>query len=341
MNKLKILVLTDHINHSKENSLYPLVQEMRKHPYCAGIDVATRGDELNTFFFKHLISKGLFISRVDDSFAFSPDGRSFKKQLRREFLRTYDVVWLRLPPPLSPEFLAFLVREFPNQLIINNPAGIHQTGSKAFLMNFPDLCPPMALCHSLTDIVKFKNQFPIVLKPLRDYGGRGIVKIDGHRVWQGKKERHFDDFAKELKQKSITYLGVKYLKNVSQGDKRIVVIDGRIMGASLRLPAKDSWLCNVSQGGQSILASVTEEERRIVERINPLLSKMGIVMYGVDTLVNDDGQRILSEINTTSIGGLPQMAKQMGQPLVKEGIHLLWNYIIENSYDQSTVIESN
>ncbi len=91
----------------------------------------------------------------------------------------------------------------------------------------------------------------------------------------------------------------------------------------------DSWLCNVAMGGSSNIAEVDVDEQKIIRVIDPVLSKMGIVMYGVDTLVGDDGKRVLSEINTTSIGGLPQIARLMKKPLVKEATDLIWNYITE------------
>jgi glutathione synthase len=239
------------------------------------------------------------------------------------------VVWLRLPPPLTSDFLNFLVTKYHHQLFFNDPAGIVTTGSKEFLLNFPDICPPMKHCTSIEDIREFKSRFPVVLKPLREYGGRGIVKIDGEQVWEGIRETNFAEFSERLKEQNIEYLGVQFLKNVSQGDKRIVVVNGKIMGASLRLPPKDSWICNVAMGGNANLAEADPDEVNIVERIHPVLAKMGIVMYGVDTLVGDDGKRVLSEINTTSIGGLPQMAKMTGKPLLKIAADLMWQYIIE------------
>jgi len=327
MHKLKMLVLTDHTHHSKENSLYPLVQAIRLHPLCAQVDVATKGHELNDFFFKKMIPKELFVQRVDEHFSFYPGGSAFKQNLRRENLRNYDVIWLRMPPPLSSGFLTFLNNEYSDHLIINDPKGIYETGSKEFLLNFPDLCPPMQGCYSMEDIIRFKNQFPIVLKPFREYGGKGIIRIDGDRVWEGTQEKTFQKLSQQLAGKQIEYLGVKFLKNVDMGDKRIIVVDGRIMGASLRLPAKDSWLCNVAMGGSSNPATITPEEEAIIKVIDPVLAKMGIVMYGIDTLAGDDGKRVLSEINTTSIGGLPQIAKMQGRPLVQEAAHLLWDYI--------------
>lgn len=327
MKKFKLLVLTDHSNHSAENSLYALVQSMRNHPRCAQIDVATRGNEINTSFFDRLIPENIFANKVGEDFAFSPDGSLFKINVRRVSVKDYDVVWLRMPPPLSIDFLNFLSCEFTNQLIMNDPMGIYKTGTKAFLRNFSECCPPMAICESVDAIKQFKEKFPIVLKPYRDYGGRGIVRIDGETVWDGKQKKTFKQFTKELDGKVVNYLGVKFLKNVGQGDKRIVVVNGQIMGASLRLPAKDSWICNVAQGGSSNKTEVSEEELAIIRKIDPVLSKMGIVMYGVDTLVGDDGKRVLSEINTTSIGGLPQIARMEGKPLVKQATDLLWDYI--------------
>ncbi len=329
MKKFKLLVLTDHSNHSQENSLYPLVLSMRKHPRCAQIDVATRGNEINDFFFKQHNAKGLFVHTVGKDFKYLPNGMAFKAKVRKAFVKDYEVIWLRMPPPLSRNFLEFLTDEFPNQLIINNPLGIYETGTKSFLINFPDCCPPMAICESIKDIKQFKARFPIVLKPFRDYGGNGIVRIDGDTVWDGTKKKTFGQFVKQLEGKAINYLGVKFLKNVGQGDKRIIVVNGNIMGASLRLPAKGSWMCNVAQGGSSNRATVAPEEIEIIQKIDPVLAKMGIVMYGIDTLVGDDGKRVLSEINTTSIGGLPQIAQMQGKPLVKPATDLIWDYIIQ------------
>lgn len=327
MQKLKVLVLTDHTNHSSENSMYSLLLSMRKHPRCEQIDVATRANTLNDSFFKKYTSTELLVSKVEEDFAFSPEGKSYQNDLQRKNVAGYDAVWLRMPPPLSKPFLIFLKHKFPNQIFINDPDGIYETGSKEFLFNFPEVCAPMKICKSEEDILEFSQQFPIVLKPFRDYGGRGIVRIDGEKVWEGKNEILLDDFFQKLKNTKIEYLGVKFLKNVSQGDKRIVVVNGKTIGASLRLPPKDSWICNVSMGGSSTFAEAEADEIKIVNRINPTLEKLGIVMYGVDTLVGDDGKRILSEINTTSIGGIPQMEKQQGKPLIKATTDQIWNFI--------------
>ena len=337
MQKFKVLILTDHTGHSKENSLYALAQAMRSHPRCGKIDIATRGNEINNFFFKHYLAKRLFVSAVDENFSYSTIGKSYEKQIRRASVHEYDVVWLRMPPPLPKAFLIFLKHQYPNVLFINDPDGIYETGSKEFLMKFPELCAPMKVCRSVGDILEFQHQFPIVLKPFREYGGKGIVRIENGKVWEGKNELSLAHFLDKIKNQPIEYLGVKFLKNVSKGDKRIIVVNGKIVGASLRLPPEDSWLCNVALGGVSNSAVADEDEMEIVERINPILSKLGIVMYGVDTLVGDDGKRVLSEINTTSIGGVPQMAKQQGKPLVKTTTDLIWDFVIQKNNEKNAI----
>lgn len=337
MRQFKLLVLTDHSNHSAENSLYALVQSMRIHPRCQQVDVATRANELNRPFFEEHGAREVWVSSVDEEFSFSIDGTSFKKEVQRASIAAYDVVWLRMPPPLSDDFLEFLVEKFATQLFINDPKGIQLTGSKEFLINFQEHCPPMKVCQSMEDIMDFLRHFPIVLKPFREYGGKGIIRIDGDQVWEGNSQTTFAEFSERNQGKSLEYLGVKFLKNVSQGDKRIIVVNGKIMGSSLRLPAKDSWLCNVAMGGSSNFTEADADEIEIIRQINPILAELGIVMYGVDTLMGDDGKRVLSEINTTSIGGLPQAAILTGAPLVDQAIDSICNFIMEKLYQKNVI----
>jgi len=331
MQKFKLLVLTDHTNHSTENSVYTFVKIMRQHPRCTQVDVASRGNPANASFFNLEQSETLTVSTVEEDFAFHTDGRSMYKNQHTVRTTDYDLIWMRMPPPLTENFVRFIENTFADQFVFNAPKAVYETGSKAFLLNFAALCPPMQICQTVEDIIAFKSKFPIVLKPFRDFGGRGIVKIDGDDVSLGQKTLSFEEFAQQLQPDGNNYLGVKFLKNVGEGDKRIIVVNGKILGASLRLPPKDSWICNVSAGGSSNLAKVDEREREIVATINQRFSKMGIVMYGVDTLVGDEGERVLSEINTTSIGGLPQIAALNKEPVVEEAVHLIWDYFLANS----------
>jgi glutathione synthase len=304
---------------------------MHRHPRCAQVDVATRAHPGNADFFAGRSTDRLWAAPVGADFAFYPNGRDLLAQLRPVAPQDYALIWLRLPPPLSPELLTHLETTFAGRTVINNPAGIRIAGSKDFLVRFADLCPPLRICRSVADIEAFKARFPIVLKPFRDYGGRGVVRIEGDTVWRGDQQLAFAEFVAGLPAGELDYLAVKFLKNVDQGDKRIIVVNGEIMGASLRLPPPDSWLCNVAMGGTSRPATPDADEREIVRRIQPELNRLGIVMYGIDTLVNDDGRRVLSEINTTSIGGLAQSAGPDRERVVARAIELIWAYFLRKN----------
>ncbi len=334
MKQYKVLILTDHTNHSSQNSLYSLATAMLQHELSQQVDIASRANLDNSAFFKGQDPSKIQVRTIDAHFKFTANGASLSTDLKSANPADYDLIWLRLPPPLSKDFLDFIQAQFQSQVVINNPSAIYETGSKEFLIRFPELCPPLKICRTVADIISFKNQFPIVLKPFREYGGKGIVKIDGNKAWLGPQQLDLADFLKDLENQEFQYLGVKYLKNVGQGDKRIVVVNGKILGASLRLPPEDSWICNVAMGGSSHISEPEEAEKEIIKAIDPVLSKMGIVMYGVDTLVGDDGKRVLSEINTTSIGGLPQIAALKKRPLVEEAIDLIWNYFLAKKQAQ-------
>lgn len=329
---MNLLVLTDHSTHSEENSIYLLLREMLRHPLCERIDVASRGVDGNKLFFEKMAAKTLYGTQVSAMFSYREDAYFFKKNLTKLALRNYDAVLMRLPYPVPKGFWAFLETTFKHAVIVNKPMGIEEVGNKAFMLNFPDVCPPLQHCVSIEDIETFRQKFPIVLKPVKNYGGKGIVKIEGDKASVvGGRTVDYADFIKTIHGTDIDYLGVQFLKNVGMGDKRIVVCNGEILGASLRTPKKGSWVCNISQGGSSSADEADADEQAIVKRIDPVLQEHGVIFYGIDTLVNDDGKRVLSEINTASIGGIIRIEEYSKRPVMKRAAELLWDYFLENA----------
>ncbi len=331
MKKYRFIVLTDHAKHSKENSVYALVSTLAKHPQCTQVVVASRGNSANDPFFHHCQSTPIWGHELipKEGLSFEMAKQSLAQQETSVSLADFDVLLMRLPRPISDKFLEFIVAETHDKVVINHPKGIITTSSKAYLLKFPELCPPIHLSYDITEIIDWANRFPIVLKPLREYGGKGIVKIESGKVWEGNMAFELSTYLEKLRTTIETegYLIMKYLKNVKQGDKRIIVVNGQILAASLRLPAPNSWLCNVAQGGHSVLAEISPEERHIITTISPILLQEGILIFGADTLVNDDGKRVLSEINTLSIGGFPQAEKQTGRPILQQTIDQIIAYV--------------
>lgn len=330
MSKYRILVLTDHSGHSAENSLYALVRSMIQHELCEHVLVSSRGISDNAGFFAGDLDAPLYAVEASEDFAYDADGLAYQHVAMTVDLEAIDAVFLRLPRPVEDDFLLALPALFHNATFINNPNGIVATSSKEFLLHFPTVTTDTILVRSTQEVVEIAVKMDLVLKPLRDYGGRGVIKIQGGRVDDGASTYHIATYlpriASELQDRG--YIAMRYLKNVTQGDKRILVVEGQILAASLRLPAPDKWLCNVAQGGTSVAAEVDEVERQIIETITPKLLQAGILMYGADTLVDDDGKRVLSEVNVLSIGGFPQAEKQTGRPIVRQVIDSFFNYIV-------------
>lgn len=338
-NKYKILVLTDHTFHSAENSLYALVNELRKHPGCQSIHIASRGNANNHSFFLDFSTTLLYATPVVNGFKYTPDGSKLLEHNQLVDANDYDVIWLRMPRPINDGFFEFLQKKIGEERIINRPSGIKETGSKAFLIHFEHLCPPIKHCKTVEDILKFQEQFPIVLKPIENYGGQGILKMKEGHVYEKKRPYPLEEFLPQIEDQLLKggYLGMKYLKNVKNGDKRIVVVNGKVLGAALRVPPKHSWLCNAAQGGTAFLAEPDKHELWMVDQVHQVLSKKGIVMFGMDTLEDDQGHRVLSEINTLSIGGVKQMEELSGKPLVNRAARLLMRYIKKHIPSSMTV----
>ena len=340
MKQYNILVLTDHQTHSRENSVYALCAALQAHPAVQCIHLASRGNEANRAFFYDHTATELEAWPVREDVSHEQGRTALLQHTIRVALRAYDIVWLRLPRPIPAGFFPFLCGAVGEDRIINRPSGIVETGNKAFLTHFPELTPPLRYCTTVDDLWAFHEQFPIVLKPVESYGGRGVVKLQGGLIYEGETGIPFSDYRPQLEAQLARggYLAMKYLKNVRRGDKRIVVVNGRVLGAVLRLPPKGSWICNAARGGSARPSRLTAEERRIVERLNEALLPRGIAMYGIDTLVGDDGRRVLSEVNTLSIGGIKPLAELTGRPLVERTAQLLVEYMQGNVRERRGIL---
>lgn len=331
MKNNKVLVLTDHRGHSDQNSLYAILSQMYRHEQCQSIDIASRGLNINEGFFTKMKVDMLWGVRMNSDFRYTKEGTHYSQGLKSLNLKDYDIIFMRLPRPITVEWLLWLDAHRGKATIINKPKGIIKTSSKEYLLSIPEVCPTIRKINNIQEAIDFSKEYPIVLKPLREYGGKGVFKIEGNQVYEGDIAHDRDTYLEGIKHvlESDGYIGMKYLKNVSEGDKRILVVGGEIMAASLRLPREGSWICNVSQGGQSIHADITPEEKEIINIISPQLIEEGILIYGADTLMDDDGKRVLSEINTLSIGGFPQAEKQSGKPIIKLTIDKIFEYADE------------
>jgi len=221
-------------------------------------------------------------------------------------LSTVDVVLLRQDPPFDLAYVTtthLLERIQPGTLVVNDPRAVRDSPEKLFVMDFPELMPPTLIARDRGAIEAFRAEHgEVVMKPLYGFGGSAVFKI-------GPKDPNFgslfDLFAVTLREPWVTQ---KFLPAVSQGDKRIILVDGEAKGAVNRVPTGDDIRSNMVRGGAPQETDLTPREREICARIGPELKRRGLVFVGIDVI---DGY--LTEINVTSPTGI-RAVKRLGGP---------------------------
>ncbi|MGA2793189.1 MAG: glutathione synthase [Roseiarcus sp.] len=227
-------------------------------------------------------------------------------EMRRIDLAEVDVVLLRQDPPFDLAYIAtthLLERIHPATLVVNDPRSVRDAPEKLFVMDFPELMPATLISRDRAAIEAFRVEHgEVVMKPLYGAGGAAVFKV-------GPKDPNFgslfDLFSVTFKEPWVIQ---KFLPQVAYGDKRIVLVDGKALGAVNRVPVGDDIRSNMVRGGAARETELTEREREICARIGPELRRRGLLFVGIDVI---DGH--LTEINVTSPTGL-RVIKRLGGP---------------------------
>jgi len=221
-------------------------------------------------------------------------------------LSTVDVVLLRQDPPFDLAYVTtthLLERIHPATLVVNDPRSVRDAPEKLFVMDFPELMPPTLIARDRAAIEAFRETHgEVVMKPLYGAGGQGVFKVSRKDPNFGSL---FDMFSVTFREPWVIQ---KFLPAVSQGDKRIILVDGEAKGAVNRVPAGDDIRSNMVRGGAARETELTDREREICARIGPELRRRGLVFVGIDVI---DGW--LTEINVTSPTGV-RAIKRLGGP---------------------------
>lgn len=221
-------------------------------------------------------------------------------------LSTADVVLLRQDPPFDMSYITtthLLERIHPHTLVVNDPAHVRNAPEKLFVTEFPHLMPPTLISRDRSEIEEFRNEHgDVVMKPLYGNGGAAVFKVSREDPNFGSL---YDLFTVTFREPWVIQ---RFLPKVSEGDKRIILIDGEAAGAINRVPAANDIRSNMVRGGAAKPTDLTDREREICETIGPHLKRMGQIFVGIDVI---DGN--LTEINVTSPTGL-RAIKRLGGP---------------------------
>jgi glutathione synthase len=229
---------------------------------------------------------------------------------------SFDVVLLRQDPPFDLAYITsthFLERIHPKTLVVNDPASVRNAPEKLFVMNFSDLMPPTLISRDLDEINSFREEHgAVVMKPLHGHGGAAVFRVLPQDMNFGSL---YDMFSVTFREPWVIQ---RFLPEVKQGDKRIILVDGEFAGAVNRVPAADDLRSNMVRGGAAAATDLTPREREICARLGPHLRERGLLLVGIDVI---DGH--LTEINVTSPTGIRAIAR-LGGPDVAAKI---WDVI--------------
>jgi len=211
-----------------------------------------------------------------------------------------DVVLLRQDPPFDMSYITtthLLQRIHPDTLVVNDPAEVRNAPEKLFVTEFAEFMPPTLIASDPKLITAFRDEHQdIILKPLYGNGGAGVF----HVTPGDENMNALLEMFTERNREPIIAQG--YLKDVRAGDKRIILIDGEISGATNRVPQEGEARSNMHVGGQAMKSALTDRDRDICAAIGPELKKRGMIFVGIDVIGG-----YMTEINVTSPTGLQEI----------------------------------
>ena len=217
-------------------------------------------------------------------------------------LADYDVVWLRQDPPFDMFYITtthILERLSPGTLVVNDPFWVRNYPEKLLILDFPDLMPPTAIARDIETIKAFRAQHgDVIIKPLYGNGGAGVFHLTPEDRNLNSLHEMFTGFSRE------PLIVQKYLPEITQGDKRVILVDGVPVGAINRVPAKGETRSNMHVGGRPEQIDLNDRDREICDRIGPLLREKGQIFVGIDVI-----GRYLTEINVTSPTGIQELER--------------------------------
>ena len=235
---------------------------------------------------------------------------------RRADLGRFDVVLMRQDPPFDMGYITathMLEAIHPKTLVVNDPAEVRNAPEKLFVLRYPSLTPETLITRDPVELAAFRRQHgDIILKPLYGNGGAGVFRL-------GESDQNFSALLELFTQTfREPFIAQRYLPDVRKGDKRIILVDGKAVGAINRVPAVNENRSNMHVGGRPEPTTLTRRELEICEAIGPDLKARGLIFVGIDVIGD-----YLTEINVTSPTGIREVKRFGGADIAA----LIWDAI--------------
>ena len=234
-----------------------------------------------------------------------------------------DVVLMRQDPPFDLGYITathLLERIQGETLVVNDPAAVRNSPEKVWVLDFARFMPPTMVTRSIGAARHFLTEHgDIVVKPLHGFAGGSVFRIgsDGRNL-----ASLMELFNRTYREPHVIQ---KFLSEIAEGDKRIVLVNGEVAGAVNRVPGEGEIRSNLAVGGKGQKTELTPQELEICSVLGPELRRRGLLFVGIDVI----GGKWLTEINVTSPTGIVAIDKFNGT----DTPGLIWD-AIEASLEQ-------
>ena len=216
-----------------------------------------------------------------------------------EPMDNFDYILMRKDPPYNMDYIftTHILSLAKRAKVLNHPASLREAPEKIYPLKFPGIFPPTYIGKSKSMLLEFAEKHEdVILKPLDGNGGKGVLKTGLH-------DSNFYSICEILTQEYTQYTIIqKYLPEVEQGDKRIILLDGEPVGAIVRKNEGHDIRTNLHVGGQSQKTDLDEYDKELCAMIGSQLVKDGLYFVGIDVI-----GKYITEINVTSPTGIQEI----------------------------------
>ncbi|MEC8642673.1 MAG: glutathione synthase [Pseudomonadota bacterium] len=223
----------------------------------------------------------------------------------RRNLDGFDVILMRQDPPFDMAYITLthlLEMLPPSTMVVNNPAEVRNAPEKLLVTMFTELMPPTLISRDTDAIKAFRDHHQdIIVKPLFGNGGAGVFRLAPDDQNLNALLEMFLAVSRE------PVMVQRYLPEVRQGDKRVILVDGEPVGAVNRVPSAGEARSNLHVGGTAEATELTARDREICAIIGPELRRRGLLFVGIDVIGD-----YLTEINVTSPTGIREIQRLTG-----------------------------
>ena len=225
---------------------------------------------------------------------------------RLDLGKDIDVILMRQDPPFHMGYITathLLERIKDETLVVNDPDSVRNAPEKVMVLDYRRFMPPTLVTRSPDEVKRFMAEHgAVVVKPIHGNGGKAIFRVpdSGDNL-----TALFEVFNQTWPEPHMVQ---PFLPEVAEGDKRIVLVDGKVAGAINRIPGEGEFRSNLAMGGSAEATELTEREREICEAMGPELKRLGLTFVGIDVI----GGKYLTEINVTSPTGIVAIDKFNG-----------------------------